>query len=85
MNRYLKLFQKHNWLNYKAGNGRGHLSKIKWHGDIEKIIVDQLKSHLSTMAMIDWRELFAFPNLTDSLAINLKHLYQQKYKKQYPI
>ncbi|GAB0170037.1 ABC transporter substrate-binding protein [Lysinibacillus sp. CTST325] len=80
LNRYLKLFQKHNWLNYNAGNGRGHLSKIQWHGDIEQIIVDQLKSHLSTMTMIDWGELFAFPNLTDSLAMNFKHLYQQNIK-----
>ncbi|MEY9979286.1 ABC transporter substrate-binding protein [Lysinibacillus sp. RC79] len=80
LNRYLKLFHQHNWLNYKAGNGRGHLSKIQWHGDIEQIIVGKLSSHLSTMTMMDWEELFAFPNLTDSLAMNFKHLYQQNIK-----
>lgn len=80
LNRYLKLFQQHNWLIYNAGNGRGHLSKIQWQGDIEQIIVDKLKSHLSTMTMMDWEELFAFPNLTDSLAVKFKHLYQQNIK-----
>ncbi|MEQ6357218.1 ABC transporter substrate-binding protein [Lysinibacillus sp. M3] len=80
LNRYLKLFQQHNWLIYNAGNGRGHLSKIQWQEDIEQIIVDQLKSHLTTMTLMDWEELFAFPNLTDSLAVKFKHLYQQNIK-----
>lgn len=80
LNRYLKLFQQHNWLIYKAGNGRGHLSKIQWHEDIEQIIVDKLKSNLSTMTMMDWEELFSFPNLKDSLAVQFKHLYQQNIK-----
>ena len=77
LNRYLKLFQQHNWLTYQAGNGRGHLSKIQWHQDIEKMIVDAMKPHISVMTMMDWEELFAFPHLTDSLAISLKQLYQQ--------
>jgi len=80
LNRYLNLFQQHNWLIYNAGNGRGHLSKIQWQGDIEQIIVDKLKPHLSTMTMMDWGELFAFPDLTDSLAMKFKHLYQQNIK-----
>ncbi|MGE7675656.1 ABC transporter substrate-binding protein [Lysinibacillus sp. NPDC094403] len=80
LNRYLKLFQQHNWITYKAGNGRGHLSKIQWHEDIEQIIVDAIKPHLSTMTMMDWEELFTSPNLTDSLAVNFKHLYQQNIK-----
>ena len=80
LNRYLKLFQQHNWITYKAGNGRGHLSKIQWHEDIEQIIVDTIKPHLSTMTMMDWEELFTSPNLTDSLAVNFKHLYQQNIK-----
>ncbi len=77
LNRYLKLFQQHNWLSYQAGNGRGHLSKIQWHHDIEKMIVDAMKPHISVMTMMDWEELFAFPHITDSLAISLKQLYQQ--------
>ncbi|MDM5246051.1 MULTISPECIES: ABC transporter substrate-binding protein [unclassified Lysinibacillus] len=80
LNRYLKLFQQHNWITYKAGNGRGHLSKIQWHEDIEQIIVDTIRPHLSTITMMDWEELLTFPNLTDSLAVNFKHLYHQNIK-----